>query len=92
MTRALPALALVLAACGGPPAPREARLDSGFLARPTSVEGVVGAELTMEEIRRDFVEPRCAEAGLVMASLRVSRRSDGAQDVSARCAMALRGA
>ena len=83
------AAVLALTACSAPPAPREARLDGGFLARPTAVEGVVGAELTLEEIRRGFVEPRCARAGLVMASLRVSRRPDGAQDVEARCAMGL---
>ena len=80
---------LALAACSATPAPREARLDGGFLAPPTAVEGVVGAELTLDEIQRVFVEPRCAEAGMVMASLRVRRRSDGAQEVEARCAMAL---
>ena len=52
------------------------------------MRGVVGAELTLAEIRRDFVEPRCAEAGLVMGALRVSRRADGAQEVEARCAAA----
>ena len=51
----------------------------------------MGAELTLAEIRRGFVEPRCAEAGLVMTSLRVKRRPDGAQAVKARCGMALVG-
>ena len=80
---------LALAACVGPPEPREARLDGGFLAHPTTVEGVVGAELTLAEIHRGYVEPRCAEAGLVMTSLRIKRRPDGAQEVAARCGMAL---
>ena len=87
---------VALAACAGPPGPREARLDDGLagglgaaLGPPTTtVEGVVGAELTLAEIRRGTVEPRCAEAGLVMTSLRVRRRPDGAQDVTARCGRA----
>ena len=49
------------------------------------MEGVVGAELTLAEIRSGYVEPRCAEAGLVMTSMRLSRRDDGAQAVTARC-------
>ena len=52
------------------------------------MEGVVGAELTLAEIREGTVEPRCAEAGLVMTSLRVKRRPDGAQEVAARCGVA----
>lgn len=85
--------ALLLAACAGPPGPRETRLDGGSglaqaLGRPVEVDGVVGAELTLDEIRRGTVEPRCAEAGLVMVSLRVQRRPDGAQAVRARCGRA----
>ena len=65
----VPALTLcataLLSACGStPPAPREARLDGGGASSPVrSVEGVVGSELTLAEIRTGFVEPRCAEAG-----------------------------
>ena len=92
----VPALTLcataLLSACGSaPPAPREARLDGGGASSPVrSVEGVVGSELTLAEIRTGFVEPRCAEAGLVMATLRVSRRPDGSQTVTARCGLAFR--
>ncbi len=80
---------LTLAACAGPPGPREARIAEGAFSRPTTVQGVVGAELTLEEIRRGAIEPRCAEAGLMMMSLRVKRRPDGAQDITARCGAAL---
>ena len=86
---------LLVAACAGPPEPREARLDRGIGERlgiaPTTVEGVFGAELTLDEIRRLHIEPSCAEAGLVMASLRVSRRPDGAQRATARCGLAFAG-
>lgn len=90
---AAPLSLLLLAACASAPAPREARLDGGSglaeaLGRPVEVDGVVGAELTLDEIRRGTVEPRCAEAGLVMVSLRVRRRPDGAQDIRARCGRA----
>lgn len=82
----------MLAACSGAPEPREVRLDRGLGERlgiaPATVEGVFGAELTLEEIRRLHVEPRCASTGLVMTSLRVSRRADGAQEVTARCGLA----
>lgn len=86
------ALALAVAGCSAAPDPREARLERGLGERlgmaPTSVEGVVGSELTLAQIRQTVVEPRCAEAGLVMASLRVSRRPDGSQAVAARCGLA----
>ena len=67
------------------------RLDQGLLSRSRTVEGVAGAELTLQEIRERHVEPRCAEAGLVMASLRLKRRPDGAQQIRARCGLSFRG-
>lgn len=87
------AIALSLAACSAPPGPREARIDRGLGERiglaPTEVSGTVGAQLTLTEIRARHVEPRCERAGLVMTSLRVRRRPDGAQEFEARCGLAL---
>ena len=50
----------------------------------------MGSELTLAQIRETVVEPRCAEAGLVMTSLRVSRQADGSQAVAGRCGLAWR--
>ena len=82
---------LAVASCTGPLGPRETRLQGGLGDRigiaPTQVEGVAGAGITLAEIRGRTVEPRCAQAGLVMTSLRTRRRDDGAQEFTARCGL-----